>query len=77
MSLASARTARSCSCLTAPSDRFMTNEVSAEVNKEIAIAAAAREMRATRARGAKIVVVPGPAGVLDLLRQLAVDAAAR
>ena len=42
---------------------FMTNEVSAEVNKEIAIAAAAREMRATRARGEKIVVVPGPAVV--------------
>ncbi len=42
---------------------FMTNEVSAEVNKEIAIAAAAREIKAVRARGEKIVVVPGPAVV--------------
>ncbi len=42
---------------------FMSNDVSAEINKGIAIAGTAREMRATRARGERIVVVPGPAVV--------------
>jgi lysine-ketoglutarate reductase/saccharopine dehydrogenase-like protein (TIGR00300 family) len=42
---------------------FMSNDVSAEVNKGIVIRAAAREMRRVRAAGEKIVVVPGPAVV--------------
>jgi lysine-ketoglutarate reductase/saccharopine dehydrogenase-like protein (TIGR00300 family) len=40
---------------------FMSNEISMEVNKPIAIAAAARALRAARAAGQRIVVVPGPA----------------
>jgi len=40
---------------------FMSNDVSAEVNKGIVIAGAAREMRRTREAGEKIVVVAGPA----------------
>ena len=40
---------------------FMSNEISMEVNKPVAIAAAARAMRETRAAGERIVVVPGPA----------------
>jgi lysine-ketoglutarate reductase/saccharopine dehydrogenase-like protein (TIGR00300 family) len=40
---------------------FMSNEVSAEINKGIAIAGSAREMRRTREAGEKIVVVAGPA----------------
>lgn len=40
---------------------FMSNDVSAEVNKGIVIAGAAREMRKTREAGEKIVVVAGPA----------------
>jgi lysine-ketoglutarate reductase/saccharopine dehydrogenase-like protein (TIGR00300 family) len=40
---------------------FMSNDVSAEVNKGIAIAGTAREMRKTRVAGEKIVVVAGPA----------------
>lgn len=42
---------------------FMSNDISAEVNKGIAIAGTAREMRRTREAGEKIVVVPGPAVV--------------
>ncbi len=42
---------------------FMQNDVSAEVNKSVAIAAAARAMRETRAAGLKIVFVVGPAVV--------------
>lgn len=42
---------------------FMSNEVSMEANKPLAIAAAARALRATRAEGRGIVVVPGPAVV--------------
>jgi len=42
---------------------FMSNEISAEVNKGIAIAGSAREMRKTRAAGEKIVIVAGPAVV--------------
>ena len=42
---------------------FMTNEVSAEVNKTIAVAGTAREMRRARADGERIVVVAGPAVV--------------
>ncbi len=42
---------------------FMSNDVSAEINKGIAIAAAAREMRRVREAGEKIVVVAGPAVV--------------
>jgi lysine-ketoglutarate reductase/saccharopine dehydrogenase-like protein (TIGR00300 family) len=42
---------------------FMSNDVSAEVNKGIVIRAAAREMRRVRAAGERIVVVPGPAVV--------------
>jgi lysine-ketoglutarate reductase/saccharopine dehydrogenase-like protein (TIGR00300 family) len=42
---------------------FMSNEISAEVNKGIAIAGSAREMRKTRASGERIVVVAGPAVV--------------
>jgi lysine-ketoglutarate reductase/saccharopine dehydrogenase-like protein (TIGR00300 family) len=40
---------------------FMSNDVSAEVNKGIAIRGTAREMRKTREAGEKIVVVAGPA----------------
>jgi lysine-ketoglutarate reductase/saccharopine dehydrogenase-like protein (TIGR00300 family) len=40
---------------------FMTNDVSAEVNKTIAVVGAAREMRRARQAGEKIVVVAGPA----------------
>ena len=40
---------------------FMSNDVSAEINKGIAIAGTAREMRRTRQAGEKIVVVAGPA----------------
>jgi lysine-ketoglutarate reductase/saccharopine dehydrogenase-like protein (TIGR00300 family) len=40
---------------------FMSNDVSMEVNKPVAIAAAARALRRTRAEGRRIVVVPGPA----------------
>ena len=40
---------------------FMSNDVSAEVNKGIVIAGAAGEMRKARAAGEKIVVVAGPA----------------
>jgi len=40
---------------------FMSNDVSAEVNKTIAVAGAAREMRRVREAGEKIVVVAGPA----------------
>ncbi len=42
---------------------FMSNEVSAEVNKTIAVAATASEMRRARAAGEKIVIVAGPAVV--------------
>jgi lysine-ketoglutarate reductase/saccharopine dehydrogenase-like protein (TIGR00300 family) len=42
---------------------FMSNDVSAEINKTIVIRAAAREMKRVRAAGEKIVVVPGPAVV--------------
>lgn len=42
---------------------FMSNDVSAEVNKGIVIRAAAKEMRRVRAAGERIVVVPGPAVV--------------
>ena len=42
---------------------FMTNEVSAEVNKTIAVAGTARELRRARESGEKIVVVAGPAVV--------------
>lgn len=40
---------------------FMSNDVSAEINKGIAIAGAAREMRRTREAGRRIVLVAGPA----------------
>jgi lysine-ketoglutarate reductase/saccharopine dehydrogenase-like protein (TIGR00300 family) len=40
---------------------FMSNEISMEVNKPVAIAAAARALRATREEGRRIVLVPGPA----------------
>jgi lysine-ketoglutarate reductase/saccharopine dehydrogenase-like protein (TIGR00300 family) len=46
---------------TASTFGFMSNEVSMEVNKPLAIAAAARALRATRAAGQRIAVVPGPA----------------
>ena len=39
----------------------MSNDISAEINKGIAIAGTAREMRKTREAGEKIVVVAGPA----------------
>ena len=42
---------------------FMSNDVSAEINKGIVIPATAREMRETRAAGEQIVVVAGPAVV--------------
>jgi lysine-ketoglutarate reductase/saccharopine dehydrogenase-like protein (TIGR00300 family) len=40
---------------------FMSNEISMEVNKHVAIQAAARFLRESRAAGQRIVVVPGPA----------------
>lgn len=40
---------------------FMSNDISAETNKGIVIAGAAREMKRTRESGEKIVVVAGPA----------------
>ena len=40
---------------------FMSNDVSAEINKGIVIAGAAREMRRARQAGEKIVLVAGPA----------------
>ncbi|MEO6708388.1 MAG: TIGR00300 family protein [Planctomycetota bacterium] len=40
---------------------FMSNDVSSEVNKGIAIAGIAREMKAVREAGSKIVLVAGPA----------------
>jgi lysine-ketoglutarate reductase/saccharopine dehydrogenase-like protein (TIGR00300 family) len=40
---------------------FMSNDVSAEINKGIVIAGAAREMRRARQAGEKIVMVAGPA----------------
>ncbi len=40
---------------------FMSNDISAEINKGIAIASTAREMRRTREAGEKIVLVAGPA----------------
>jgi lysine-ketoglutarate reductase/saccharopine dehydrogenase-like protein (TIGR00300 family) len=42
---------------------FMSNEISAEVNKTIAVAGTAREMRRVREAGERIVVVAGPAVV--------------
>lgn len=42
---------------------FMTNDISAEINKGIAIAGTAREMRRTRALGERIALVAGPAVV--------------
>jgi len=42
---------------------FMSNDVSAEVNKGIVVRAAAKEMKRVRAAGERIVVVPGPAVV--------------
>jgi lysine-ketoglutarate reductase/saccharopine dehydrogenase-like protein (TIGR00300 family) len=42
---------------------FMSNDISAEVNKGIAIAGTAREIRRTRAASERIVVVAGPAVV--------------
>jgi lysine-ketoglutarate reductase/saccharopine dehydrogenase-like protein (TIGR00300 family) len=42
---------------------FMSNDISAEINKGIAIKGSAREMRRTRQSGEKIVVVAGPAVV--------------
>jgi lysine-ketoglutarate reductase/saccharopine dehydrogenase-like protein (TIGR00300 family) len=42
---------------------FMSNQISAEVNKGIAIAGTAREMKKTRAAGERIAVVAGPAVV--------------
>ena len=42
---------------------FMSNDISAEINKGIGIAGTAREMIKTRAAGEKIVVVAGPAVV--------------
>ena len=42
---------------------FMSNDISAEVNKGIAISSTAREMKRARERGEKIVVVAGPAVV--------------
>ena len=40
---------------------FMSNDISAEINKGIVISATVREMRATRAAGERIAVVAGPA----------------
>jgi lysine-ketoglutarate reductase/saccharopine dehydrogenase-like protein (TIGR00300 family) len=42
---------------------FMSNDISAEINKGIAIKGTGREMRKTRETGEKIVVVAGPAVV--------------
>jgi lysine-ketoglutarate reductase/saccharopine dehydrogenase-like protein (TIGR00300 family) len=42
---------------------FMSNDISAEINKSIAIAGSAREMRRTREAGETIVLVAGPAVV--------------
>ncbi len=42
---------------------FMSNEVSAEVNKTLAVTGTAREMRRAREAGERIVVVAGPAVV--------------
>jgi lysine-ketoglutarate reductase/saccharopine dehydrogenase-like protein (TIGR00300 family) len=42
---------------------FMSNDISAEINKGIAIAGSSREMRRARESGEKIVVVAGPAVV--------------
>ena len=42
---------------------FMSNDISAEINKGIAISSTAREMKRTRQAGEKIVVVAGPAVV--------------
>lgn len=42
---------------------FMSNDISAEINKGIAITGTARELVKARAAGEKIVVVPGPAVV--------------
>ncbi len=42
---------------------FMSNDISAEINKGIAISGAAREMKRARQTGEKIVVVAGPAVV--------------
>jgi lysine-ketoglutarate reductase/saccharopine dehydrogenase-like protein (TIGR00300 family) len=42
---------------------FMSNDISAEINKGIAIAGSSREMRRARQSGEKIVVVAGPAVV--------------
>ena len=42
---------------------FMSNDISMEVNKHIAVASTAREMRRTREAGEKIVLVAGPAVV--------------
>ncbi len=42
---------------------FMTNDISAEVNKTIAVSGTAREMRRAREAGERIVVVAGPAVV--------------
>jgi lysine-ketoglutarate reductase/saccharopine dehydrogenase-like protein (TIGR00300 family) len=40
---------------------FMSNDISAEINKGIAISSTAREIRRTRTSGEKVVVVAGPA----------------
>jgi lysine-ketoglutarate reductase/saccharopine dehydrogenase-like protein (TIGR00300 family) len=40
---------------------FMSNDISAEINKGIVISGAAREMRHARATGERIVIVAGPA----------------
>jgi lysine-ketoglutarate reductase/saccharopine dehydrogenase-like protein (TIGR00300 family) len=40
---------------------FMSNDISAEINKGIVISGTVREMRATRAAGERIAVVVGPA----------------
>jgi lysine-ketoglutarate reductase/saccharopine dehydrogenase-like protein (TIGR00300 family) len=42
---------------------FMSNDISAEINKGIVIAGIAREMRRTREAGERVVVVAGPAVV--------------
>jgi lysine-ketoglutarate reductase/saccharopine dehydrogenase-like protein (TIGR00300 family) len=42
---------------------FMSNDISAEINKSIAIASTAREMQRTREAGERIVLVAGPAVV--------------
>lgn len=42
---------------------FMSNDISAEINKTISIAGIASEMRRTREAGERIVLVPGPAVV--------------